>query len=360
MQGKKALLLALGAISGMAFIFGLDVLTARLSAKLRHDFKSWNILRYDLEAKIDNLTVMERDGRNVPVRYRYTEEMQLNCYCYHTPTTWKRVVMMELLTKKITSESITVNGTDATLEIGPAFARRLPAPGYLFLDFDKYGEIASQRRAAGIRDMIVSTYSVRRLPRETAYTRDTWSGEVDMGPFITSYKWRFNGLQTRKDGDNLADIGGGGEFFEEGPGGARGDRLGSYTYAYTLGVKRKGGYIRQAEGSFDLRSRQGDSGTSYREKFVQKLSSIDEIPTMRQRDLAEQFEALREVLKQEELGDARAFHNSLVSYLRQYPGSLLWENLLALLNGLRIKCGEEPVDREDILEEPEEGTGRGR
>lgn len=348
---KKTLMLVMGLVSGIVLVYGLDVLTARYPAALRHDFQPWRILRYSVEAQIDNLTVLEKGGRKVPARYRYTEEMELRCYYYHAPGNWQQVVMMELAPKKIVPKSITVDGADATEQIGPRYAARVPPAWYVFFDFSKSGEIAGQRRAAAIRDMIVSTYYVRRLPKGITYTSNTWSGEADMGPFITSFEWRFDNLRIVGKDKSLADISGSGGFFEELPGGGRGRELGSYTYCYTLGIGSAQGYIREAEGSFDLRSSEGGGGTSYREEFVQKLVSVEEIPPGLQKRVSEQLAALREVVELKELGDARAFHDGLVTWLRRYPDSALWDKLFALLNSLRVSCGEEPFEREDILGE---------
>lgn len=351
---KKTLMLVMGLVSGMVLVYGLDVLTTKYPATLRHDFQPWRILHYRLEARIDNLTVLEKDGRKVPARYRYTEEMDLRCYYYHAPDNWQQVVMMELAPRKIVPESITVDGSDATAQIGPGYARRVPPAWYLFYDFSKKGEVFGQRRAVAIRDMIVSTYYVRRLPKGITYTSNTWSGSLDMGPFITSYEWCFDDLRIVSKDESLADISGSGEFFVELPGGDRGRKLGSYTYSYTLGIGNARGYIREASGSFDLRSGEGGTGTSYREEFTQKLVSVEEIEPGLQRRASEQFAALRKVVELKELGDARAFHDGLVTWLRRFPDSTLWDKLFVLLNSLRTSCGEEPFEKEDFLGSPRE------
>ena len=147
----------IGLVSGMVFVYGLDLLTAKLPAKLRYHFQPWKVLRYEVEAEIDNLTVLNRNGRKVPVRYQYTEKMELNYYFYHATRTGNRVIMMELMPVKITPKSITLDGRDATQELGPSLYRRMPPPKYTFFDFEDYGEINGLRRSAGIRDMIVST-----------------------------------------------------------------------------------------------------------------------------------------------------------------------------------------------------------
>jgi hypothetical protein len=229
----------------------------------------------------------------------------------------------------------------------------VPPAWYVFYDFSKKGKIFGQRRAAAIRDMIVSTYYVRRLPENLAYTSNTWSGSLDMGPFITSYEWCFDDLRIVSKDESLAEISGSGEFFVELPGGDRGRKLGSYTYSYTLGVGNALGYIREASGSFDLRSGEGGAGTSYREEFTQKLVSVEEIEPALQRRVSGQLAALRDVVELKELGDARVFHDGLVAWLRRFPDSTLWNNILALLNNLRASCGEEPFKKEDILGSPQ-------
>lgn len=348
MDRKKTLLMFLGVISGMVFVWGLDILTARLPADLKHDFMHWKVLSYDVKAQIDTLRVVQKERGRVPVRYVYSEDMELNFYHYHTPRAGRRTVMMELVTKKLTPKSITVGGSDATGQLGPGFAADVPPPWYVFFDFEEYGAIEGQRRAAGVRDMIVSTYYVRRLPRKTVLTRDTWSGEVDMGPFITTYNWRFDRLEVAEEG-KLADISGEGEFFEELPGGGRGKQIGSYGYSYNLGIARNKHYAKKAEGLFDLSPREADAGTSYREEFTQLLTSVRPIPSGAQMELAVQLEALRGVVELRELGDARAFHGGLLAYLRTYDGSPFWDKLFAVLNALRVDCKEEPLTKDDIL-----------
>jgi hypothetical protein len=345
----------LGVISGMVFVYSLDLLTTRLPATLHHDFQHWKILRYHLVAQIDNLTVIDKKGKKVPLRNQYAEEMDLNCYFYHAIQTGRRLVMMELVPKKIVPKSITVAGRDETRQRGPKFAARAPAPWYLFLDFADDGAIECQRRTAGIRDMIVSTYCVRRLPKGKIFTRDTWSGEVDMGPFITTYRWRFDDLKSPEPRKKRAYINGEGDFFEELSAAGRGEKLGSFTYSYTLGVGRAEGYIRKAEGSFDLRSRKSGTGISYREEFVQKLVEVKRIPPAAQNTIRQQLEELKEIFEQEKLGDYQAFHDGLFVYLRRFPGSPFWNNLLILLNDLRTKCGEKPATEEDIFGKPKQG-----
>jgi len=356
MNSTKTMLMFLGLISGMVFVYSLDVLTATIPAELEHHFKSYRILRYDITAEIDNLTVLEKGGRKVPVRYKYGEDMELNCYYFHTKHTGRRVVMMELISKKIRPESIEVAGKDETARLGPGFARRVPPPGYIFLNFEQIGLIPGQRRASTIRDMIVSTYHVRSLKKGQTFTKDVWEGEMDMGPFVTTYKWRFNNLKFDEKKDQVADISGGGEFYAELPDGVKGKKLGSYTYSYTIGVgvrNKHEGYIRNAEGSFDIASQYAEMGTSYREKFVQKIKAIESVPRNSMDKFRDEMENLKNVMAKETLGDTQAFHDGLVMHLRTHPESPIWENLLALLNGLREKCGEEPVSRKDILKEEE-------
>jgi hypothetical protein len=350
MDSKKSFLMVLGVIAGMVFVWGLDFLTTRYPAKLRFDFLPWKVARYSIIAEIDSLTVMDKEGGKVPLRNRYAEEMELSCYYFNMKKTGKRVMMLELLSKKIEPKSITVAGVDETAQRGPKFAARMPAPWYVFLDFEKDGAIKGQRRTAGIRDMIVSTYFVRRLPKGQILTGDTWSGDVDMGPFITTYKWQFDELRFTRERERLADISGEGEFYEELSGGGKGEKLGSYTYSYTIDLGRNKACIRRGGGSFDLQSRKLGTGTSYRENYKQKLLRVESIPPESQKQMREQFEMLKEVVEQKELGDLQAFHDGLYFFLRRYPGSPLWDNILILLDDLRVKCGEEPATKEDILQ----------
>jgi hypothetical protein len=275
--------------------------------------------------------------------------MEMNYYFYNALRTGARIVVMELVSKEIVPESIEVSGEDRTREMGPAFARRKPAPTYLFFELDETGVKPGSRRAAGIRDMIVASYYTRIVPRETIYTGDSWSGESDMGPFTTAYEWTFESLGITAESKREAVVSGSGEFLLDNAGNESGAKLGSFTYSYTIGIWPDDCFVKQAEGSFDLNSRREGSGTSYREEFVQKLVKLDRVLPQQQERLCEEFESLRQVLAKEELGDAKLFHDSLVAHLRRYPDSVFWNRLLLYLNDLRVKCGSEPATREEIL-----------
>ncbi len=355
MDSKKAFILLMGVVSGIIFVLTLDVFTKQFPARLRYHFTAWKTARYDVKAKVDLLTVLEKQGRKVPVRYVYTEDMDLNFYYYHAPRTGRLSVMMERLTRSIAPEAITVDGRDETKKLGPGFARRLPAPWYEFLDFDAHGALKCQRRGTSIRDMIFSTYCVRRLPKKIIYTGDTWSGEVDAGTLLTTYTWEFDNLEISGDKVQLAEIAGSGEFFGKKPGGGRSTSMGSYTFSYTLGVGRNEGYMRRAKGSFDLQSRELGAGASYREEFTQELVSMDDIDQHARQGMAVQLEALREIFTEHDMGDAKAFHDGLRSYLRRYQNSPLWDNLFTILNDLRVKCELEPLTKEKLLENEDSG-----
>jgi hypothetical protein len=62
------------------------------------------------------------------------------------------------------------------------------------------------------------------------------------------------------------------------------------------------------------------------------------------------------------MGNTKTFHDGLRSYLRRYKNSPLWDNLLAILNDLRVKSKPKlkPMKREELLEdeEPVEQEGR--
>ncbi len=354
MDNKKTIMVAIGVLCGIMFVYGLDIMTARWPAELRYHFLQGKVIRYDVQAGIDNLTLLQKGGRRVPVRYTYTEHMQLNFYFYHAPRTGRRTMVMELLSKKIVPEQITVDGKDRTASLATGFAKRTPPPWYLFFTFEEAGVRAGLCHASRVRDMIVSTYYVRTLPKGTARTRDRWSGEIDMGPFITTYNWRFDKL--RLEENNLADVSGGGEFFQELPGGGKGASLGSYAFSYTLGTGREQGYVREAKGSFDIISKEVGERISYREEFVQKLAGVDKLPNKRIRRTAQELEDLRQAVAREEEGDAQAFHDSLLAHLLKHRDSLLWDNLFTLLNDLRAKCGFEPVKREEL----EDAAGPGK
>jgi hypothetical protein len=349
MDSKKAFILLMGVVFGMVFVLTLDVFTKRFPARLQYHFVSWKVARYDVKAKVDLLTMLEKQGRKVPVRYVYTEEMDLNFYYYHAPRTGQLSLMMERLTRKITPESITVDGKDETKKHGPAFAKRLPAPWYEFQNFNKHGMLKCQRHRAEIRDMIFSTYCIRHLPKKIIYTGDTWSGEKDMGALVTTYTWEFENLLTPKDSAQLARVTGYGEFFDKQAGGGKGTSQGTYTFSYTLGIGRKEGYIRQAQGTFDLHSRELGAGASYREEFTQDLISMENLDTQAHREMSAEITALKEVFTEHDMGDAKAFHNGLVAHLRAHRDSPLWENLLDILNDLRVKNKLKPVDRDKLL-----------
>jgi hypothetical protein len=349
MDKKKTLILVLGVVCGMVFVYGLDVMTTSMPAKLQYKFLPWGILRYEVEARIDNLTVMKKDGSDVPVRYRYAESMEINYYFYSELSTGRRIVVMELLSKEIRPESIVVKGEDRTEEMGPGFAASTPAPTYLFFDFRETGVEPGRRKAAGIRDMIVSSYYTRLVPRETIHTGDTWSSEMDMGPFTTTYEWSFDSLNLIGPGKTEAAVSGHGEFIADEAEGGKGGNLGSFDYSYTIGIWPDDCYVKEAKGSFDLTARKGSTGTSYREEFTQKLVEKGHIPPELQESVRQEFESLKSVLAKEELGDAKVFHDSLVAHLRRFPQSIFWDRLLLYLNDLRVKCGSEPVTREELL-----------
>jgi hypothetical protein len=59
------------------------------------------------------------------------------------------------------------------------------------------------------------------------------------------------------------------------------------------------------------------------------------------------------------MGDAKAFHDNLRAYLRQYKDSPLWDNLMAILNDLRVKCKLKPLKEDEVLRDEEPGGPEG-